>query len=351
LAAAATAGALALTLAACGQGDPGDGADRSPGGSAAPTSVKLVTHGSFAASDEVLAQFESETGLKLELLPTDDAGAMLNQLILTKDAPIGDAVFGIDNTFASRAIEAGILEPYKSGAAGSEAAGAGGLDVGDELTAIDQSAVCVNADRRVLPDGGSITLADLVKPEFKDKLVVENPATSSPGLACLLATIADQGEDGWLDYWRALKANGVKIAAGWEEAYYTEFSGPSSEGSRPLVVSYSTSPAAEVPEGESEPATVYAPKTCFRQVEYAGVLKGAANPEGARLAVDFLLSDAFQADIPGQMWVYPAKASAPLPEEWVKWAELPAETFELSPEKITEKREDWLAEFADQILG
>jgi thiamine transport system substrate-binding protein len=339
---------LALGLVGCEQGDQ----TGSETGQTSPseTTVKLVTHGSFALSEDVLAAFSEQTGLTLEVLPADDAGAMVNQLILTKEAPLGDAVFGIDNTFASRAVTEGILEPYISPAGGPEQADyAEGL--GDQLTAIDFSDVCVNVDLRVIASGADLSLDDLLDPAYKDQLVVENPATSSPGLAFLLATIAAQGEDGYLDYWRALKNNGVKIVSGWNEAYYDEFSGPSSAGERPLAVSYASSPPSEIPQGATEPATAAALDTCFRQVEYAGVLKGAANPEGARQLVDFLLSDAVQSDIPGQMWVYPVRSQVALPDDWARWAPLADTQWWVPPAEIAAGRERWLAEFNDQILG
>jgi thiamine transport system substrate-binding protein len=334
-------------LAACGQSAEPEQVGPS---SQAPGKVRLVTHGSFNLSRAAVDQFEQQTGLQLEVLPSDDAGAMVNQLILTKDAPLGDAVFGIDNTFASRAIEEAILVPYTSPEAGAEQSEyTEGLE--GQLTAIDFSDVCLNADLRAVPEGKDLTWDDLVKPAHKDQLVAENPATSSPGLAFLLATIAAKGEDGYLDYWRELKDNGLKITSGWNEAYYDEFSGPSSAGTRPLVVSYASSPPSEIPDGADEPVTAAALKTCFRQVEYAGVLKGAANPDGAQKLVDFLLSDAVQADIPSQMWVYPVKPDAPLPEDWERWAPLAAEPWTLSPSAIAEGRERWLKDFNDQILG
>ncbi|MDR2378772.1 MAG: thiamine ABC transporter substrate-binding protein [Bifidobacteriaceae bacterium] len=350
--AAATALAAAVTLAACGQAGGSAGGNSAGAGQTATAAriVKLVTHGSFSLSDAALARFAEETGLELEILPADDAGAMVNQLILTKEAPLGDVVFGVDNTFASRAVAEDLFEPYSSPGAGPEQAEhAVGLE--GKLTAVDFSDVCLNADRRVIADAAGLTLDDLVKPEFKDRLVVENPATSSPGLAFLLTTIAARGEDGYLDYWRQLKDNGLKVVSGWNEAYYDEFSGPSSAGERPLVVSYASSPPSEIPADATEPATVAALETCFRQVEYAGVLKGAANPAGAREVVDFLLSDAVQADIPSQMWVYPVKPDTPLPEEWAKWAPLSARPWTLSPAEIAAGRERWIAEFTDQILG
>jgi thiamine transport system substrate-binding protein len=345
---AALAVSVAATLVAAGCGATGE--TGSSNAAVAGGTVRLVTHGSVNLSDAVLAGFKAQTGLDLEVLPSDDAGAMVNQLILTKDAPLGDVVFGIDNTFASRAIAEGVLEPYQSAAAGPEQDEyTAGLD--GQLTAVDFSDVCVNADTRVIADGADLTFDDLVRPEFKDQLAVENPATSSPGLAFLLATIAAKGEDGWLDYWRALKANGVKIVSGWNEAYYDEFSGPSSSGQRPLAVSYASSPPSEIPQGASRPATAAALATCFRQVEYAGVLKGAANPEGAGKFIDFLLSDAVQANVPGEMWVYPVVAGTPLPDDWAIWAPLAPQPWSVPANDIAANRELWLADFNDQILG
>ncbi|MDR1634472.1 MAG: thiamine ABC transporter substrate-binding protein [Bifidobacteriaceae bacterium] len=358
LAAALALAMATIALAACAETDrpgsrgsarTGGGAGSSARGEALET-VTLVTHGSFNVSADVLAQFTAQTGLELEVLPADDAGAMVNQLILTKDAPLGDAVFGIDNTFASRAIAAGVLEAYKSPQAGPEQ-GEYAASQDAELTAVDFSDVCLNVDKRAVADGADLTFDDLTKPEFKDQLVVENPATSSPGLAFLLATIAAKGEDGYLDYWRQLKANGLKVVSGWNEAYYDEFSGPSSSGQRTLVVSYASSPPSEIPADAAEPATTAALDTCFRQVEYAGVLAGAANPEGARKLVDFFLGPEFQADMPGQMWVYPVKADIPLPQDWAEWAPLADRPWVVAPQDIAAGRDQWLSDFNDQILG
>jgi thiamine transport system substrate-binding protein len=349
--------AAALVLAACGtNGNSGTGgSDQSqnnppPGGASTSGTVRLVTHGSFAISDDVRQLFTEQTGLTLEVLPADDAGAMVNQLILTKQEPLGDAVFGIDNTFASRAIAEGILEPYVSPAAGPEQTQYA-KDGAGQLTAIDFSDVCLNADLTAIPQGADLTWDDLVKPEYKDQLVVENPATSSPGLAFLLASIAAQGEDGWLDYWEALKANGLKVVSGWDEAYYGEFSGPSSQGTRPLVVSYASSPPSEIPDGADKPVTAAALSTCFRQVEFAGVLRGAANPDGARQLVDFLLSDAFQGDVSSKMWVYPVKPGISLPPGWAEFAPLADQAWTIPAATIAAQRDQWLAQFTDQILG
>jgi thiamine transport system substrate-binding protein len=316
--------------------------------------VVLVTHDSFALPEELVAAFEEETGLTLEQRAPGDTGALVNQLVLTKDDPIGDVVFGIDTTFASRAIDEGVLEPYRARLpAGAED------DLVDEqgyLSPVDVGDVCVNVDRPWFAEKGlaePTTLADLADPAYKDLLVVENPATSSPGLAFLLATVGEFG-DGWLDYWSSLTANGVKVAGSWSDAYYVDFSGPSSEGDRPLVVSYASSPPYEVPEGTTDPAaapTAALLDTCVRQVEYAGVLAGAANPEGARQVVDWLLSPEVQAAIPESMYVYPVDTSVELPASWVQFAPQATDPYLVDPAAVSENRDAWIQAWTDRVVG
>lgn len=343
--AAAILTASALALAACSVvGGAGD--DDGEG-------VVLITHDSFAVSDDVRAAFEEETGLALDVRSIGDAGAMVNQLVLSKDAPLGDVVFGVDTTFASRALDEDVLEPYTSPAAGEEI-GALAVDDSGRLTAISYSDVCVNVDHEWFAEAGipePVTLTDLADPTYRDLLVVQDPASSSPGLSFLLATIGAFGEDGWEDYWAGLRENGVKVTAGWSDAYYVDFSGPSSEGDRPLVVSYASSPPYEVPEGADLAPTGALLETCFRQVEYAGVLAGAENADGAQALIDFMLSDTFQNDVPEQMYVYPASASATLPEGWVAFAPLSPAPFDVAPEAIAANRQAWIERWTDVVIG
>lgn len=313
------------------------------GGDPKPTAggtVTLVTHDSFALSDGLLDQFTAETGWEVELVAPGDGGALVNQLILTQDSPLGDAVFGIDTTFASRAVDAGVLAQYTSPAAVD-----GFETLGGHLTAVDQGDVCLNVDLEWFADADLPVpegFEDLLEPGYVDLTVVTSPVSSSPGLAFLLATVA-HFEDGWQDYWRGLLGNGAKVADGWSDAYYVDFSGSEGAGPRPIVLSYSSSPAAEVGEdGVARTANVAA--TCFRQVEYAGVIAGAENPDGAEALVDFLLSEEVQADIPGSMYMYPVTDVA-LPEEWAQHAPLTEDPLTLDPATIAEKRGSWQEEW------
>ncbi|GEL45481.1 thiamine ABC transporter substrate-binding protein [Cellulomonas hominis] len=352
LAPAALAAAAALALTACSatggpSGSPS--ADASGGGT-----VTLVTHDSFHLSDGLIEQFEADTGLTVTQVAPGDGGALVNQLILTKDAPLGDVVYGIDNTFASRAIDEGVLEPYTSQAPAAQDAAQYAPDASDSLTAVDLGDVCLNVDHAWFAEQGvpePATLEDLTKPEYRDLTVVTNAATSSPGLAFLLATIGAFGEDGWQQYWTDLQANGLKVAEGWSDAYYTDFSGGGAGGPRPIALSYASSPPETVPEGGDAPTTGALLDTCFRQVEYAGVLAGAQNPEGARQLVDFLLSDAVQADIPGSMYMYPVSSAVDLPAEWAQWAPLSDQPYEVPLDDIAANRDTWVREWTDLVTG
>ncbi|MFM2384945.1 MAG: hypothetical protein RL166_819 [Actinomycetota bacterium] len=265
-------------------------------------SVVLVTHDSFVMSEELIQKFESESGYELKLVKAGDAGSMTNKLILTKEQPIGDAVFGIDNTLIGLAKENGLLT--------------------GELQPIDFGDVCMNYDidwfaSRGLPAPNNIS--QLVEPTYKNLTVVQNPATSSTGMAFLATTVAKFGDTGYLNYWSKLKANGVKITAGWEDAYFTEFSGSSGRGQYPIVLSYSSSPAYEVRDnGKSQTASIL--NDCFRQTEYAGVLTGARNPKGAAALVKFMISQDFQKALPESMYVYPMNGGIELPSDWEKFA-------------------------------
>lgn len=318
--------------------------------------LTVVAHDSFAYSEEVIAQFEQETGITVEVLRLGDAGAMLNQLILSRENPLGDVVFGVDNTFLSRALDAELFIEYESPALADvdEA-----FVIDPRVTPVDYGDVCLNYDavyfeehELALPE----SLADLTQPEYSGLLVVENPATSSPGLAFLLATVAEFGTEGdytYLDYWTDLVANDVAISEGWSDAYYGEFT--RAGGSRPLVVSYASSPPAEVffadPPVEVAPTgAIVADGMCFRQVEYAGILYGTDQLDAARQFIDFLLSPAFQEDMPLQMFVFPVNTTAELPEVFTEYAAIPENPVTLDPADIDAGRDEWIEAWTQTVL-
>lgn len=349
------AAAAALALSGCSAiGASGSDGDATSSASGASGTVTLVTHDSFGLSDGILDDFTKQTGLTVKVVQPGDAGTLVNQLVLTKDAPLGDLAYGIDNSFASRAIDEGVVVPYTSTAPAAKDGSQYQVGDSDALTAVDMGDVCINTDHTWFQQHGlaePTTLDDLTKPEYKDLLVVPNAVTSSPGLAFLLATVGAFGEDGWQDYWTKLKANGLKVADGWTEAYMTDFTAGGGNGPRPIVLSYASSPPYTVPDGGTEPTTGALLDTCFRQVEYAGVLAGAENPTGAQKLLDFLLSDEVQDDIPGSMYMYPISSTATLPDDWATWAPLATKPFTVAPDVITKNREAWLADWSEIVVG
>ncbi len=327
------------------------------GPSAAPTELVLITHDSFAVSEAVLEEFEAAHGVDVRVLKTGDAGSMVNQAILTKDAPLADVLFGVDNTFLSRALEASIFDAYGPAALSQVDStltdGTQGL-----VTPIDYGDVCINVDKEAF--SGKVPapkkLLDLIDPAYRGMLVVENPATSSPGLAFLLATIGRFGDDEeitWQEFWSGLRDNDVLVVDDWDSAYLTSFSGGASTGDRPIVVSYATSPVAEVVYADppvDEAPTAVVTDGCFRQVEYAGVLHGTKRPDLARAFVDFMLSPGFQSDIPLNMFVFPASNVATLPGVFTENAAAVPSPIRLNPADIAANRERWVTEWTDVVL-
>ena len=323
------------------------------------STLTLMTHDSFYLPDGIIETFEAEHDVDLRLLPAGDAGAMVNQAILTADRPLADVLYGLDNTFLSRALAADLFVAYRSpelDAVPPELV----LDAEHRVTPIDYADVCLNIDRAAFAAGTlpvPTSLEDLLDPALAGQLVVENPATSSPGLAFLLATVAHFGEDpeaGWRSFWTGLRENGVTVTSGWEEAYYDSFSGGSGQGELPIVVSYASSPVAEVvfgPDPEAaEGPTAAVDAGCFRQIEFAGILKGTQQPELAAALIDHLLAPQTQAELPLAMYVYPARSDVDPPEVFARHALVPTTPLSLDPDVIDAGREDWIREWTDIVL-
>lgn len=346
--AAVAAIVLAALVASCSDGD-GDG-EGSGSETTAPPRVVLVTYDSFALPEEAAAAFTEATGATIEVRATGDSGSMLSGALLAAGAPEGDVIFGIDNLSATRALsDPRLLEPFVPA----------GLDdvpeqyrldgaAGERLVPIDTGDVCVNYDRGWFESEGlelPESMEDLTDARYRDLLVVESPVTSSPGLAFLVGTVARYGEDGWEDYWSRLAANGVRVRPSWDDAYYNDYT--VSGGDRPLVLSYASSPPVEVVFGElDEPTSGVLVDTCAAQVEYAGVLGGAANPELARELVEFMLSDAWQESLPLSNYVFPVR-DVELPREFRLWAQRAEQPAAVDPEVVDGRRDAWIEQWRE----
>ncbi len=329
-----------------------------PAGDDETPTLVVATHDSFSVSENVVAEFEAANNVSLQFLALGDAGEALNKVLLSKDAPLADVFFGVDNTFLSRALSGDVFEPYAApglAVVPDELE----LDPGQRLLPIDYGFINLNADAGWFQEAGiplPTTLEELTEPAYAGLLTVQNPATSSPGLAFLLATIGHFGEDGYLDFWAALRENDVLVTDGWTEGYFEHFTvGSAGTGDRPLVVSYTTSPPADVlyaTDGRTEPASVNInpPGGTFRQVEFAGILRGTKQRALAEKWIDYMLDTSFQEDMPLQMFVYPVLPDAELPELFVQFAETADDPVEVAPEAIEANREQWVQAWTDAML-
>jgi thiamine transport system substrate-binding protein len=341
--------AMAMTMSAC--------TPKPAPVSPEPAVLRVMTHDSFSLSEEIVRDFEQKNNLKLEFIKSGDTGSALNRAILTKAAPQADVFYGVDNTYLSRALKEGIFEPYVSPIL-ADIPSPYKLDSENRALPVDYGDVCINYDKAYFADKNlplPESLADLTKSTYKGLLVVENPATSSPGMAFLLATIASYGMDGYLDYWQALKENGLVIVNDWETAYYTNFSASSGKGPQSLVVSYASSPAAEVVFAEtklteSPTASLVGKDMCFRQIEFIGILAGTKNRPLAEKFIDAMMDVAIQEDIPMQMFVYPVNQKAAVPEEFIQFSQVPDQPASLEPEFIDQNREAILQAWTEAIL-
>ena len=317
--------------------------------------LTVMTHDSFAISEAVLAAFQEEHGIEVQFLQAGDTGTAVNKAALSKEKPLADVFYGVANTFLSRALHEDIFAPYQSPLL-EDIPDEFELDPQHRALPVDFGDVCLNYQVSYFDENNLAppeTLEDLLKPEYAGLLVVENPATSSPGLAFLFATIGHFGEEGYLDFWAGLVENDLKVVNDWETAYYSEFS--QWGGQHPIVVSYGSSPPFEMIFAEEEidsppTAAVIGPGSCFRQIEFVGILKGTKNRDLAEKWIDFMLSPVFQEDIPLQMYVFPVNPNTNLDATFKQYLALPEKPAFVSPEDIANSREKWIKDWTEAVL-
>ena len=312
--------------------------------------LRVMVHSSFSLPKPLLAQFEAENKLKLGIIKGGDAGEMLNKLILTRAKPLADVVFGIDNTLVGKAMAAGVLAPTLP-----QASGAADADLATALAAVDYGFVTMNYDKAAVAKSGVAlpkTLQDLTLPAYKNWLVTPNPATSSTGYAFMLATISSMGEEPAFAWWAQMRTNGLKVVKGWSEAYYTDFA--RNKGAYPLVVSYATSPAAEVfyskeKVTESPTASLNLKGGVFRQVEGVGLVSGGGQRAAALKFVDFMRSPAVQEALQTEMWMYPAQPKT-VRAEVMRHAVEPAMYEAPAAQVVASKGAAWVARWTKVVL-
>ena len=360
--------AASLLAGACGNNqstNPGEASDQTDipttdstteSNSSEKVTLTLLAYDSFTPSPNIFDDFTAQTGINVEISLGGDAGELVTTAGLTSGNPEADVLWGVDNTLLSRALSKNIFTPYATKNLADLDESARKLVPNNEATPVDTGDVCINYDvnwfkqRNIAPP---LTLRALTSSNYANLLVVPSPVSSSPGLAFMLATIAEFGQDGWDEYWKSLKQNGTLIVSDWTTAYYTEFSGSSGKGDRPIVVSYGSSPPAEMIFANPRPATAptaVAALTCFRQVEFAGILRGTKHEREAQLLIDYLTEIKFQEDLPLTLFVYPANNKAKLPDDFVKYSLRPESPLQLDPDLISNNLLFWLDEFTNIVL-
>ena len=348
-------GTIAILAAGCSS-SPTTGSTGSTNSNDDPVTLTLLAHESFTPTPGIFDAFTTATGIAVKIVLSGDTGQLITKAVLTSGNPEGDVLWGVDNTLLSRALEADVFSAYETPNTTFMNASLL-LDIpGHEVTPVDSGDVCINYDiawfksRNIAPP---LTLDALTNKQYDNLLVVPSALSSSPGLAFLMATIAEYGVDGWQSYWKSLRDNGVLVVDGWTQAYNTEFSGASGKGDRPIVVSYSSSPPAEVifadPPVDTAPTAV-ASLTCFEQIEYAGILRGTKHEAEAKLLIDFLTDLAFQNDLPLTQFVFPVHSGAVLPEAFTKYAMRPENPLRLEANVIATNRTAWLDEWSAIVL-
>ena len=302
---------------------------------ATPNEVTLLAYDAFTPQEGIFDAFTAATGAKVKVVTGGDSGVLISKAILTAGTPEGDVLWGLDNTLLSRAQKTELLTSYEP------------VDTGD---------ICVNYDKQWFGSrdiAPPTSLEDLALPAYKNLLVVQDPVASSPGLGFLLGTIAHFGVDKWQNYWKSLKENGVRVSPDWTSAYTIDFSGSSGKGKYPLVVSYGSSPPAEVLYAEKpidSPPTAVIESTCFRQTEYVGALRGTRNPNLAAQLISYLLDVPFQESMPLSLFVFPVNKKATLPDLFTKFAVSPKNPLTLEPADIEKNRDSWLSTWREIIL-
>jgi thiamine transport system substrate-binding protein len=306
-----------------------------------PTDELLVySYDAFPEALETLIveHFEIEYNVTATLERFQDTGAVYNQVWVERSNPQADVVIGLDNTYVGRALEGQLFQAYRPEGADRIREDII-LDPEYRLTPFDWGHIVLNYDSEALPDPPS-TWEELLDPRLRESIVLMNPATSSPGRNFLLLTIAEHGEDGYLDFWEQIRPNILTITAGWSEGY-----GLYTQGEAPIALSYETSPAYHI---EYEDTTRYKNLILdgkgYGQVEVAGITSGAPNLANAKRLMDFILTNRFQQEIPLNQFMYPAVDGVALPAAFEQ-LEKADETVFIPVDRVDANFEQWLSDW------
>jgi thiamine transport system substrate-binding protein len=290
---------------------------------------------SWGLAEATMHKFEESNNCTITLIGTGDAGQVLNRLILEKDNPQADIIVGIDNNYLAKALQHDVLVPYKP-ANINVVPDDLILDPTFHLTPFEYGFIAFVYDSEKIPEPPT-SLQALTDAEWEEKIILEDPRTSSPGAALLLWTIAAFGEEGYLKYWEQLKPSILTVTKGWDTAY-----GMFTTGEAPIVLSYATDPAYHMEVDQSTRYQV-APTTegFYRQIEGMGIVKGAKHPELAQKFLEWMLTEEFQQEIPLTQWVFPVNPNVELPKSF-DYAAKADKFLSIEPERIEQHYDEWL---------
>lgn len=273
--------------------------------------VVVYTYDSFISEwgpgPALIEAFEKQSGYTLTFISVGDGAQVLSRAVLEKDNPQADVLVGLDNQLADEARKRGILSAYKP--QNADALIPENLRFTNDwlLTPYDWSNFALIYDTKSSVSEPA-SLEDLTKSEYKNKIILMDPRTSTPGLGFVSWTVSVYGDD-YLDYWKRLKPNILTMAPGWDTGY-----GLFTSGEAPLVISYTTSPAYHVEyENETRYKALIFSEGHAHQIEGAGVVRNAVNQKGAKAFIDFLISKEAQDLIPLLQWMYPVNQEVALP--------------------------------------
>ncbi len=318
--------------------------------------LTVLTYDSFAVSSDLVEAFEAENNVKLQFLTAGSGGEIVARAILTADEPIADVLIGFDYTQFSKIFAKDVLLSYESPEL-KNIPDSYKLDSENRALPFNFGEICINYDKKYFEEHNlavPASLDDLVKPEYKGLLVTQDPSSSNTGIGFLITTIAKYGEDGFAEYWKQLVDNGLVIGSSWSSTYYTNFSAASGNGEQPMVVSYTTSPAAEFiysETGEAPTDSIVNDGMCYRSIEFCGILNNTKNPELAQKFIDTFIGKEWQEDLPMQMFVYPVNELAELPEEFELYGKPAENPVIMDTDTLAEKHDEWIRIWSEEVLA
>ncbi|MBA3039872.1 MAG: thiamine ABC transporter substrate binding subunit [Alphaproteobacteria bacterium] len=307
---------------------------------AADKTLTVYTYESFISEwgpgPKVKEAFEKTCNCTVDFVGVADGVALLTRLKLEGAGTKADLVLGLDTNLVAEAKETGLFEPHGIEVSAVKVPGGFSDDV---FVPYDYGHFAVIYDTETMKTPPK-SLKELVEGDPKDKIVIEDPRTSTPGLGLLLWVKSVYGDEAD-EAWAKLKGRVLTVTPGWSEAY-----GLFTKGEAPMVLSYTTSPAYHMVAENTERYQAAAfSEGHYIQIEVAGLLKGAPQKDLARQFLSFMITPGFQDTIPTNNWMMPAAAtSEPLPEAFGKLVS-PDKTFLMSPEEVATHRKAWIDEW------